>query len=422
MGAHTEDAARRTDDSTGGAGPDAATAALHRRRGPRADSGGSADSGGPAESGEPAILLVTSDESLRDEITLTAAVVGARTDAREAWPEGWQRAVGPGGRWAAVLCSPESAACAGASTDGLLVVGRGDAAHWQAAAERPAAVPVPLPAAESWLGEHLAARATDRLPGRAVLVAGSHGGVGASTVAFLAAAEAAARDDRVLLVDADPAPGSGLRDLLAAEAGSEAVLDWTGIAATEGALAPGHLASALPEVEGIHVLTGAPTQALSPSLVDRVLAAGRRGFDLVVVDAGRGRALSVLGEGGSAAEASRGDAAWDAGLLVSSASRRGMRGAAEVLAARPQIPWAVVSSGAARPGWCREDLAALGSPVAADLPEQKWLRRADDLAEAYELLRTRRGETFAAALLETVGAADPAGVRTGPRAAAVGDE
>lgn len=422
MGPRTEDTARRRSRPSGGAAPDAAGAALHRRRGPRADAGPQADAADPVEPGEPAILLVTSDEALRDEVTLTAAVVGARTDARETWPEAWQRAVGPGGRWAAALCSPESVASAGAAADGLLLVGRGDAAHWQAAAGRPAAVPVPLPAAESWLGEHLAARATDRLPGRTVLVAGSHGGVGASTVAFLVSAEAAARDERALLVDADPAPGSGLRDLLAAEAGTEALLDWTGIAATEGALAPGHLASALPEVEGIRLLTGPPTQELAPGLIDRVLAAGRRGFDLVVVDAGRGCALGMPGEPGRVAEASRGDAAWDAGLVVSSASTRGVRGAAELLAARPQVPWAVVSSGPARPGWCREDLAALGPPLVADLPEQKWLRRADDLAEAYELLRTRRGEAFAAALLETVGAAEPTGVGTGPRAAAVGDE
>lgn len=422
MGPRIEDTAQRRSRPRAGAAPDAAGAALLRRRGPRADPGESAEPAEPVEPGEPAILLVTSDEALRDEITLTAAVVGARTDARETWPEGWRRAVGPGGRWTAALCSPESAASAGAAADGLLLVGRGDAAHWQAAAGRPAAVPVPLPAAESWLGEHLAARATDRLPGRTVLVAGSHGGVGASTVAFLASAEAAARDERALLVDADPAPGSGLRDLLSAAADAEALLDWTGIAATEGALAPGHLASALPEVEGIHVLTGAPTLELSSGLIDRVLSAGRRGFDLVVVDAGRGGTLATPGEAGRAAEASLGDAAWDAGLLVSSASARGMRGAAEMLAARPQIPWSVVSSGAARPGWCREDLAALGPPVAADLPEQKWLRRADDLAEAYELLRTRRGEAFAAALLETVGAAEPADLGAGLRAAAVGDE
>lgn len=380
-----------------GAVPDAASLALRRRRGSRQE---------PEEPREPSVLLVTADESLRDEITLTAAVVGARTEARADWPEGWRHAVGPHGRWIAALCTPETASAAGAALDGMLLVGRGNASHWQAAARLPAAVPVPLPEADAWLGEHLAARAMDRFPGRAVLVAGAHGGAGTSTIAFLTAAEAAARDRRVLLVDADPAPGSGLRGLLAEEAEGVEALDWAGIAATEGALAPGRLSSALPEVDGIRVLTGPSWQHLTPGLVGRVLAAGRQGFDLVVVDAGRAPMVDEVEDHRGADESARGAAAWDAGLLVSSASARGVRGAVELLAARPQVPWSTVSSGATRAGWCREDLAGLGVPVAADLPEQKWLRRADDLAESYELLRTRRGEMFAGALLQAVGSAD----------------
>lgn len=363
-------------------------------------------------------LLVTADESLRDEIALTAAVVGARTEVLDAWPVGWQHDVGAQARWAAALCTPETAATAGEPPEGLLLVGRGDAEHWQAAAGMPTATPVPLPAAEDWLGEHLASRASDRLPGRVVAVAGAHGSVGTSTTAFLLAAEASARGGRVLLVDADLAPGSGLRGLVVEESAEPEALGWGSIAATEGALAPGHLSAALPEVDGTRVLTGPPGR-LSAGAIDRVLAAGRRGFDLVVVDVGRDPSAAgpPRDDGEAVGEPARGSSPWDAGLLVCSLSAQGLRGAGELLAARPQVPWSMVVSGAARPGWCREDLAELGMPLVADLAEQRWLRRAETLAESYEVLRTRRGEAFAAALLHAVGAAEP----LGPAAAGLGE-
>ncbi|OSM44076.1 hypothetical protein [Nesterenkonia sp. PF2B19] len=85
-------------------------------------------------------------------------------------------------------------------------------------------------------------------------------------------------------------------------------------------------------------------------------------------------------------------------------SARGAAAVAEMPLRGHDVDWSLVINGAARGGITAAELPRrLGIPVAAELAEQRWLRRAEEFGEAYEVLRSRRGASFAQALLEAVG-------------------
>lgn len=358
-------------------------------------------------SAEPTFLLVTGDEELRDDVALISAVVGARLECRP----GWGETAGEG--WAAVMCGPDAMPPAMLHAADVLLLGRPEEGQgdllWRLAASRPGMQAVPLPEGEVWLSEHLGGRVMDRAPGCVVVVAGAFGGVGTTTVSYLLAAEAAARGLGALLVDGDPYPGSGVRALLAEHppADLHEALGWSGLAQIEGELSSSQLQAALPVLEGIHVVSepghggGAPPEAAETEAVplrtaEAVVGAGRRAFDLVVVDAGRRTGLLR-------ACADRLDAA----LLVAPACGRAADTADQLLREGEGIPFHLVLNGRSRPGWRAAEMEeAVGLPVVADLPEQRWLRQAGELGEAYELLRSSRGAALIGGILEAVGAVD----------------
>lgn len=369
----------------------------------------SAARAGSDDSAEPTFLLVTGDEELRDDVALIAAVVGGRLDCRPGWAEA------PPEDWAAVMCGPDALPPAGASTEQILLLGHGEDAEappdalWRLAASRPGTQAVPLPQAEVWLSEHLGGRVMDRAPGCVLGVAGVFGGVGATTLSYLLAAEAAARGMSALLVDGDPHPGSGIRALLREQVPSASVdesLGWSALAQIEGELSSSQLQAALPVLEGIHVVSetesaagataGAEAEPAPLRTAEEVIGAGKRAFDLVILDAGRRPELLR-------AAADR----MECGLLVAPASARSVDAADELMAAVSGVSFQLVLNGRARPGWRAAEMReALGVEVAADIPEQRWLRRADELGESYELLRSGRGAAMIGGILQAAGVVD----------------
>lgn len=358
------------------------------------------------------MLLVTSDVELRDDVALIAAVVGARLETEE----NWQGLSTEG--WAAVLCGADALPSSSSAAQQALLLGKDQDYRkvWEAASAMPSLRPVTLPAGEAWLGEYLASCVLDRMPGQVVATAGAFGGVGTTTIAFLLAAEAAAREQRVLLVDGDARPGSGLAAVLAefrnrSRVGNQAHgLSWAEIAALEGTISAAQLEASLPTVEGIHVVTAglgyqsSTREASSDGLgaselsvqrfahsLERVLAAGQRAFDLVILDAGRNSwLLQQVSE------------SVDVALAVTRPATRGVDAVAELMDS-VKITWAVVLNGHGSQGWDSQEVSrALETQVVADLAEQKWLRRGDELSEAYELLRSRYGARLIGGLLEAV--------------------
>lgn len=365
---------------------------------------------------EARLLLVTEDRALRDDVALIAATVGAALESRANW-EAVVR-----GDWAVMMCGTDCPPPLPRLVAGTLLLGdrrqaRGEGRDlWKLAAEHPGLQPVPLPEGEAWLAKHLGERVLDRSPGRVVAVAGALGGVGASTVAYLLAAEQAVRGASVLLIDADPAPGSGIAGLLGAatdqpvvrrsslesvgrgdaEAGIGEELGWAELAALEGELASPQLAAALPLRDGVHVLTGEPGVEVRRRMVEPVVRSARRVFDAVVIDVGRDvDAVSLVREH------------LDQLLLVTPCSARGAEAAQQLGREETGVPLVLVANGASHAGWSPGELAAAtGLPLAGDVPEQRWLRREDALGAAYELLRSRRGAAFIGALLEAVDLAE----------------
>lgn len=144
-----------------------------------------------------------------------------------------------------------------------------------------------LPDGERHLRE-LLADAADHGPGGrdnapVVCLLGGCGGVGATTFAAMLGAVSAADGRRVLLVDGDALAG-GIDLTLGSE--EQPGARWPTLASTSGRVSPAALHDGLPRSGGLAVLSwerGVPT-TVSADLMGRVLAAGRRGGDLVVVD------------------------------------------------------------------------------------------------------------------------------------------
>jgi secretion/DNA translocation related CpaE-like protein len=117
-----------------------------------------------------------------------------------------------------------------------------------------------------------------------VAVVGGVGGAGASCLASAFAVEAGRRGLRVLLVDGDPL-GGGLDLLLGME--SVEGLRWPDVGPQAGALTARSLTEALPRTGNVWVLAAGRRSAPGELRAGSILAAARRGFDVVVCDVNR---------------------------------------------------------------------------------------------------------------------------------------
>jgi secretion/DNA translocation related CpaE-like protein len=118
-----------------------------------------------------------------------------------------------------------------------------------------------------------------------IAVIGGVGGAGASCYAATLALEAGRRGNRVLLVDGDPL-GGGLDVLLGIEKAEG--LRWPAAGPQGHGVTARSLTDALPQTGNVWVLTaGRPGAAGDMETATGLLAAARRGFDVVVCDVDR---------------------------------------------------------------------------------------------------------------------------------------
>ncbi|MDQ1295036.1 MAG: hypothetical protein QG608_2921 [Actinomycetota bacterium] len=157
---------------------------------------------------------------------------------------------------------------------------------WRQAMELGAENVAVLPRAQSWLLDRVL-DAVLPVPGAAVLgVTGGRGGSGSSTLAVALALTAVAGGLHPALVDADPL-GGGLDLALGAE--NMPGVRWPELLSVRGRLAPGQLCSALPDVDGVGLLSWDrqgqdPSASVPAGAVASVLEAAAREFDLIVLD------------------------------------------------------------------------------------------------------------------------------------------
>ncbi len=231
-------------------------------------------------------LILTADPFALDDLLRLAAAAGVEVDvashpgeARRTWASAPLVVVGPDQLDAcaeARLGRRGSVLALGADLD--------DAGIWRRAVEVGAERVVFLPDAEPWLVQAFAeaVESSDRA-GLVLAVLGGRGGAGATTLAVALAQAGSRRDLRTLLVDGDPL-GGGVDLVLGAE--DTGGLRWPDLAGTRGRLPAAAVTEALPQRDGIAVLSwdrGAACD-LPVDAVEAVLEAGRRACDVVVVD------------------------------------------------------------------------------------------------------------------------------------------
>jgi len=200
-----------------------------------------------------------------------------------------------------------------------------------------------------------------------VAVVGGAGGAGASCLAVGIAFEACRRGQRVLLVDGDPMAG-GLDVLLGIE--HVAGLRWPDLGTRDGPMTAHALADALPEVDGVRVLSCGRDFATNETPVAQVLAAAMRGFDLVVCDVARhvdARGLEMVTRAALT-------------VVVVPTDIRGVSGAQAVLRRlRPVTSAVTLVTSARRPGLSVDAIEdALETPVIGRLRLDPHLRAAID--------------------------------------------
>jgi secretion/DNA translocation related CpaE-like protein len=308
-------------------------------------------------------LVVSSDEDLLDDLLRLLAAAGTEPELAAGGP-GLRRAY----RCAPLVLAGADALSRGAlrglpRRPGVVVVSARELppTEWAAAVEVGAERVAVLPADETWLLSRAAAAMRSPVDrGQVIVVAGSCGGAGASTVA---AAVALAATPGVLLVDADPW-GAGLDLLLGAE--HTEGLRWPELAGLRGRVDGDALVASLPEVEGVHVL--AASRAVPVPVPDEALTAVVEGVRLsgrpVVVDLPR-----AAGE--SSSEAVLADA--DLAVLLVPARLRAAT-AARLLVETPGSPWSAAHM-VVRPvpgGLSSEEVADVaGRPVLGELAHDR---------------------------------------------------
>ncbi|RNL57443.1 septum site-determining protein Ssd [Arthrobacter oryzae] len=340
----------------------------------------------PAEARET--LLVTGLDVLRGEVERIVAAAGGtlRTvpDVREAarfWDMASTVLVGsdirelpPRRRAPAVLVGMDS---------------DGDAL-WHLAATIGAERVAVLPEASAWLAEYLSRSGAPEAGGLILGIAGGCGGAGATTAAIWVAQAAARLGARTLLVDGDPW-GGGLELAIAAE--DAPGLRWPDLAGVSGSLDPDQLSQALPTADGFSFLSWPGGRDVSTEVdaatVAGVLDAARRGYELVVVDIGRGRdALRAF--------------AWECDriMVVAPAQLRAAVAAARMLRELPPVETALVVRGTPSAALDAPLIAdAIGLPLCGLLPHIKGIAVAMENGRLLATGRQRRVQRFAARVL-----------------------
>lgn len=344
------------------------------------------------------VLLVTRDPVIEGHVRRLGAVVGASVEVLADGPVRWCDR-GP------VLVVVDAAAADNVSgperfdrlpsgTPVVLLAADADAVDtWRLAARLGAAEVLCLPRDESSLLDRfvLACDGGGRL-GLTVGVCPGSPGAGASTLAAAVAVCAASAGRSTALIDGDDL-GGGLDLLLGAE--GRPGLRWPDLAEVRGAVTSAALRAAVVDVTGVCLVShdrrvDAPVPV---EAIESVLAASRRGHDLVVVD------LPRL-PGGARAAAQSG---CDVLILVAAADVRGAAVAAQVVhTARAAVPDVrlVVRTSQPRRLAAAEVSRALGLALAATLPSEPSIAEATDRGRLVHSVRRSRLGDCAVALLD----------------------
>ncbi len=173
--------------------------------------------------------------------------------------------------------------------DGVVVVGRGQRtdAMWRAAVRIGASSVVELPIGERLLADAMLGSVSESTnEGIAVAVVGAAGGVGASCLAAAIAARASVHSQASAVVDLDPV-AAGL-DVLLGDDHAQGV-SWADVCDLSGRVAGHTLSDALPEVNGVRVLSwlGTGSGALPAPAIAATVTALRSVHHRVVVDVPR---------------------------------------------------------------------------------------------------------------------------------------
>lgn len=237
-------------------------------------------------SAEPRPLLVTEDPVVLDDVLRLAAaadieveVAHAAAHARQSWMSAPLVLIGSD-------LADDVARGRPYRRGGVLLFGDDpdDTEIWRQAVGLGAEHVVFLPDSESWLVDRLADAAEgDEAAAHTVCVLGGRGGAGASTLAAALAITGARNQRRTLLVDGDPL-GGGIDLALGSEDSSGS--RWSDFLGTRGRVSGAALRGALPQASGLLVLSAQrdDTLGIPAEAMGSVLAAARRGSDLVVVD------------------------------------------------------------------------------------------------------------------------------------------
>jgi secretion/DNA translocation related CpaE-like protein len=216
----------------------------------------------------PRPLVVSRDERLLDQLLGLLAAAGAAPELATGGP-----ALRRAHRTAPLVLIGGDVLATGAvrglpRRPGVVVVSAGPlpAADWAVAVELGAERVAVVPDDEAWLLSRAAASVRSPVDrGRSIVVGGSCGGAGASTLAAALALTAAPGS---VLVDADPW-GGGLDLLLGAERATG--LRWPELGGLRGRVSGEALLAALPEVGGVHLLSASRSVA-EPVPQDALLA------------------------------------------------------------------------------------------------------------------------------------------------------
>ncbi|MEV4159456.1 septum site-determining protein Ssd [Nonomuraea dietziae] len=313
-------------------------------------------------------LAITDDGDLLDDLVRVAAAAGSQLDvahapalARPYWPHAPIVVVGDDLADAVAASGPP-----GRPKVFLATRQGGDPDSWRRCVAVGAQGVVELPEGELRLVEEFAdALEPSPRAGVVVGVVGGNGGAGASLLSACLALSASRRKLRTLLVDADPL-GGGIDVLLGQEEAKGA--RWADFVSREGRVSSAALQAALPAFGELTVLAfhRGEVEAIPPGAMRSVLEAGRRGFDLVVVDLPRhldAAAAEALSRASST-------------LLLVTADVRGVLAAAQVLGEIRRHTGAVGM--VLRPGVLEESVvaASLDLPCAGHLADQPRLAAA----------------------------------------------
>ena len=344
------------------------------------------------------VLLVTSSAVLRSEVERIVAAAGAQlrtaADAAEAGRY-WDGA-------AAVLVGSDVRELPPRRRGPAVLVGldgEGDSL-WHLAAVLGAERVAVLPDAAAWLADHLS-RSRSPGPGGLILgVTGGCGGAGATTAAIWIAQAAAGLGARVLLVDGDPW-GGGLELALAAE--EDPGLRWPDLSEARGSIDPAQLADSLPVAGGFSFLSWPASREqpvpVAAATTAGVLDAARRGYELVVVDIGRGaEPINTF--------------AWDCDriTMVVPAQLKAAVAAVRLLQEFPPVEASLLVRGKHGAALDAALIAeAIGLPVQGRMPELRGVPAAMESGRLLELGKRRSVRHFAASVLDLLGDDLPAG-------------